>query len=132
MKEDGGEVVVGSLCRDRRIVGKAAVISMWKKAVTAGVLGVRALLEISWKAFRTLRLTFALDVRSMALFRVLLAALVLIDLFDRWYYLREHYTDDGTSSLTQSQSTRTLNTTTTPSTQQAYCLGRVSLSILIL
>ena len=104
---------------------------MWKKAATASVVGVRALLEISWTAFRTLRLTFALDVRSMALFRVFLAALVLIDLSDRWYYLREHYTDDGTSSPTGIPNLLAHSHTASPTTQQAYCLGRVFFSILI-
>ncbi|HKI38576.1 MAG TPA: HTTM domain-containing protein [Gemmataceae bacterium] len=38
---------------------------------------------------------FGLDLRSLALFRIGLALVLLADLADRWPYLAAHYTDDG-------------------------------------
>ncbi len=38
---------------------------------------------------------FSLDVRSLALMRIVVAASVLVDLFTRLVHLRDHYSDDG-------------------------------------
>ena len=38
---------------------------------------------------------FGLDTRSLAIFRIVVGVLILIDLYDRSLYLTDFYTDDG-------------------------------------
>ena len=48
-----------------------------------------------FKVRAILRTMFSIDLRTLALFRVVMASLLLIDLIDRWRYIRMLYTDQG-------------------------------------
>lgn len=42
---------------------------------------------------------FGIDTRSLAVFRIVLSAILLLDLQQRWLWIHEHYTDDGVLPL---------------------------------
>jgi hypothetical protein len=54
-----------------------------------------------------MRKLFSLDLRSLAVFRILLGTLILLDLFNRLPHLSEHYTDAGVLPRAALASTQT-------------------------
>lgn len=58
------------------------------RAAWGGVYGL-------WRVWKKVVVMFSLDLRSLALFRMAIGLIVLLDLLDRMRFLREHYTDAG-------------------------------------